>query len=45
MFAQCGLPYTVKPVKIGRGDQFKANSMHCRRHEFAPLLVACFEFL
>lgn len=39
MLAECGLPYTVKPVKIGRGDQFKAEFDALNPNNRMPVLV------
>lgn len=39
MLAECGLPYTVKPVKIGKGDQFKAEFDALNPNNRMPVLV------
>jgi len=39
MLEECGLPYTVVPVKIGRGDQFKPEFDALNPNNRMPVLV------
>ena len=39
MLEECGLPYTVKPVHIGRGDQFHPDFLRISPNNRMPALV------
>lgn len=39
MLEECGLPYTIKPVNIGRGDQFKPEFLAISPNNRMPAIV------
>jgi GSH-dependent disulfide-bond oxidoreductase len=39
MLEECGLPYTIKPVNIGRGDQFKPEFLSISPNNRMPAIV------
>jgi GST-like protein len=39
MLEECGLPYTLKPVNIGRGDQLSANFLRISPNGRMPAIV------
>ncbi|HEU4620172.1 MAG TPA: glutathione S-transferase N-terminal domain-containing protein [Gammaproteobacteria bacterium] len=39
LLEECGLPYTIKPVNIGRGDQFHAGFLRIAPNNRMPALV------
>ncbi|HYM32890.1 MAG TPA: glutathione S-transferase N-terminal domain-containing protein [Candidatus Cybelea sp.] len=39
MLEECGLPYTVKPVNIGRGEQFKPEFLRISPNNRMPAIV------
>jgi GSH-dependent disulfide-bond oxidoreductase len=36
---ECGLPYTIKPVNIGRGDQFEADFLKIAPNNRMPAII------
>ena len=36
---ECGLPYKIKPVNIGRGDQFEADFLKIAPNNRMPAIV------
>ncbi|MFM9940617.1 MAG: glutathione S-transferase family protein [Hyphomicrobiaceae bacterium] len=39
MLEECGLPYTIKPVNIGKGDQFKPDFLAISPNNRMPAIV------
>ena len=39
MLEECGLPYDIKPVNIGNGDQFKPEYLKLNPNAVVPTLV------
>ena len=39
MLEECGLPYTVHPVNIGKGDQFKPEFLAMNPNGKMPVIV------
>jgi GSH-dependent disulfide-bond oxidoreductase len=39
LLEECGLPYTIKPVNIGRGDQFTADFLKIAPNNRMPAIV------
>lgn len=39
MLEECGLPYTIKPVNIGRGDQFKSEFLAISPNNRMPAII------
>ena len=39
MLEECGLPYEIKPVNIGRGDQFKPEFLAIAPNNRMPAIV------
>jgi GST-like protein len=39
MLEECGMPYTIKPVNIGRGDQFSADYLKIAPNSRMPAII------
>ncbi len=39
MLEECGLPYTIKPINIGRGDQFKPEFLAISPNNRMPAII------
>ena len=39
MLEECGLPYTAKPIDIGKGDQFTADFLRISPNNKIPALI------
>ena len=39
LLEECGLPYTIKPVNIGRGDQFEPGFLKIAPNNRMPAII------